>query len=246
MSICKKCKAENPPDSNICTHCDVSLDDSTDFIEFEVKPKQVIADRYEIVQEVGRGAMGVVYKALDKKLERYVALKTLKIDQGSPVKIADFRKRMIFEAKAAAKLRHPNVVVIHDVSEMDKLTIHIAMELIDGLPLSDFIVSGGLTDLDLIIDIIVQICDGINHAHENKIVHRDLKPGNIMLVNKREVKITDFGIAKMTEEVSNRNAEKGFVIGTLPYMSPERFDYINDDPRSDLYAVGIIMYDHYV
>jgi serine/threonine protein kinase/Tfp pilus assembly protein PilF len=237
--ICKRCNKSNPDERLVCIDCGAELEHTTDSIDFEIKPHQLIADRYEILQEVGRGSMGVVFRAFDKKLERYIALKTLKIDESQKLKISDIRKSLISEAKTAAKLEHPNIVVIHDVTEQEKFLIHIAMELIDGIPLSELIVAVGLNDFDRIVDIIFQICDGISHAHEKGIIHRDLKPSNILLLKKKIVKITDFGISIIRDKHDREN----IIMGTIPYMSPERFEGVDDDPRSDIYSIGIILYE---
>ena len=241
---CKKCNAENTEDNLICQNCGAYLDlTSTESIQFDLKNKQTIAERYEIVQEIGRGSMGIVYKVFDKKLERFVALKSLIFREDKPVKIDDRRKRMITEAKAAAKLEHQNILVIHDVIHTGNIFIHIAMELIDGISLEDIIVPGGLSDYDQVIDIILQICDAIGHAHDRGIIHRDLKPSNILLKNKKVVKITDFGLARITYDPKSMEQDKGLILGTLPYMPPERFGGLNNDTRSDIYAVGIILYE---
>ena len=256
--VCPECKTENTLDSSFCKKCGYTLDekgnnavnvlepdevvDETSVVDFKINKNKLIADRYLIISELGRGAMGIVYKAWDQKLERYIALKTIKFDQKKPVKIDEFRKRLISEAKAVAKLKHPRIVTIHDAG-VKELSTFIAMEYIDGYPLSDIIKSDITPDLDLIVDIIIQVCEAISHAHAKGIVHRDLKPGNIMLENDSDVKITDFGIAKMIEEEKITLSEKKHLVGTPSYMAPERFEGAQDDLRSDIFSIGIIMYE---
>ncbi|MBU1626490.1 protein kinase, partial [bacterium] len=243
MLYCIKCNTTNTEGSIVCINCGAEIEKTTDFIQFEFKPRQVIEGRYEVIQEVGRGSMGVVYKALDKKLDRYVALKTIKFEQKKPVKIDQIRNRMILEAKAAAKLEHPNIVVVHDVTEKEKFLIHITMEYIDGIPLTDLKVPGGFKNFNTIIDIMIQICDAMSYAHEKGIIHRDLKPSNILLLRKKDVKITDFGIARIIRDSLSKLQDRGFIMGTPFYMAPERFEGVNEDPRSDIYAIGIILYE---
>ncbi|MBU1627276.1 protein kinase, partial [bacterium] len=192
--ICEKCNTENPVDNRFCKQCGSSLVDETSVIDFELTSKKIIGNRYEIISELGKGAMGVVYKVWDQKLDRFIALKAIKFEEKVPTRIAEIRKRMITEAKAVAKLKHPNIVTIHDVIE-EGLNTYIAMEFIDGIPLSDIINIENKADFDKVINIMVQICSAISHAHESNIIHRDLKPANIMLEKNKEVKITDFGIA---------------------------------------------------
>ena len=243
MQVCSQCKTNNSINRTTCINCGASLIDETSLIDFELHKEKIIGDRYKIIKELGKGAMGVVYKAWDQKLDRFIALKAIKFEQNTPTKFEEIRKRMIVEAKAAAKLKHPNIVVIHDVAEIEKLNIHIAMELIDGVPLTEMILPGGYPDIDLIVDITIQICDAMSHAHENKIIHRDLKPLNILLVNKKTVKITDFGIAKNIDDRNTKFLKKALLIGTPSYMAPERFKGVEDDLRSDIYAIGVILYE---
>ena len=146
---------------------------------------------YKIIEKLGAGGMGVVYKAEDLKLKRLVALKTLIVAPDISRRKREIQK-MVIEAQAAAKLNHPNIVTIHDVGS-EKTRPYIAMEYIDGEPLSEIIPPEGIPDLYFVVDIIIQICEAISHAHEKGIIHRDLKPANIMLLKNKAIKVTDFG-----------------------------------------------------
>ncbi|MBU1626231.1 protein kinase, partial [bacterium] len=241
-TICKKCNTKSSPDSNFCKKCGTPIGDGTNYIELGIQPGQIIGERYEIIHEHGKGKMGIVYKANDQKLDRIVALKTLKFDIDIPSRLEKFRKRMIIEAKAAAKLKHPNIVTIYDVGSEKDMT-YISMEFIEGKSLSDLIDMGGLPDIDLIVNIILQICDAMSHAHDKGIIHRDLKPSNIMCIDDKTIKLADFGIAKMPENIEGTISEGGAILGTPPYMAPERFEGNNNDPRSDIFAMGIIIYE---
>ncbi|MBU1627360.1 tetratricopeptide repeat protein, partial [bacterium] len=242
---CSKCQTENPIEAALCKNCSSSFDNltSTSSVEFENDLKKIIDKRYKLINEIGKGNMGVVYKAWDCKLDRYIALKTLKFENVSPLKLDTLRKRLIIEAKTAAKLKHPNIVVIYDVGEMDKSEIHIAMEYIEGIPLSEFLISGGLHELELVINIITQLCDAMSHAHEKGIIHRDLKPSNIMITGGKEIKVTDFGLAIFYHDFETRESDRFLFIGSPAYMSPERINGDQGDHCSDIYSIGIIFYE---
>ncbi|MBU1626187.1 protein kinase, partial [bacterium] len=239
-TICNKCKTENPPDNDCCKKCGFPLKDETDVIKFNENQKLIIASRYKIVQEIGRGSMGIVYKALDKTLNRFIALKTINFDEKISFREEKIEK-LLKEAQAVAKLNHLNIITIHDAG-MDNNLTYIAMEYIDGISLSELISPGGIEDLSFIFDICIQMCNGMNHAHEKGIIHRDLKPSNILLFNEKMVKISDFGIAKMVNEKDYSKKELG-IWGTPSYMAPERFKGSIDDFRSDIFSIGVIIYE---
>ena len=171
--------------------------------------------RYEIVGELGRGAMGVVYKAVDQLIERTVAIKTISLDL-SKDELAVFEERFYREAKSAGKLNHPNIVTIYDVGESDNIA-YIAMEFLEGQSLREILDSGVVLPLGRIGEIAVQIAEGLAYAQENDVVHRDIKPANIVITKNGVAKITDFGIAHMP---TGSRPKAGLGMGLPQYMSP--------------------------
>ncbi|MHB1676912.1 MAG: protein kinase domain-containing protein [Sulfuriferula sp.] len=194
--------------------------------------------RYEILSELGQGAMGVVYKAIDPLIERTVAIKTIKLDL-STEEIANFEERFYREAKSAGRLNHPNIVTIYDVGKTDHVA-YMAMEFMEGRLLRDVLDAHTALSTDHIVDIAAQIADGLAYAHEHGIVHRDIKPANIMLVRGDVAKIMDFGIAQMP---SGARTLAGAVMGSPKYMAPEQVVGNTVDGRSDLFALGVILYE---
>jgi tRNA A-37 threonylcarbamoyl transferase component Bud32 len=198
--------------------------------------------RYKIIKEVGRGAMGTVYQGYDPKIDRIVALKTIRKDRLAESRDAeDLVTRFQKEVRAAGKLVHPNIVIVYDTGE-DEETAYVAMEYIEGDTLENLIQKGIRFPMDKVIDIMDQICDGLEYTHRQGIVHRDLKPSNIMLVNGERLKITDFGISKAVGAVSSPITQAGILLGTPSYMSPEQIAGKEIDGRSDLFSLGIILY----
>ncbi len=191
---------------------------------------------YKILEELGRGGMGVVYKARDTKLDRFVALKFLPphLNQAEEEK-----KRFIHEAKAASALDHPNICTVHEIDERDG-QIFISMTHIKGQSLKEKIASGPLK-LDDALDIAVQVTRGLQEAHEKGVVHRDVKPANIMITAKGQVKIMDFGLAKLAG--STKLTKTGTAMGTADYMAPEQVQAIVTDHRTDVWALGVVMYE---
>jgi len=200
-----------------------------------MKINQTIA-HYKILQELGQGGMGVVYKAYDTKLKREVAIKFLSPDISLD---EQERERFMIEAQAAAALNHPNIATIHAIEEVDD-ELFIVMEYIDGKELKKKVASGQLS-VDSVIDIAIQIAEGLRAAHEKGVTHRDIKPANIMITSKGQVKITDFGLAKMTQASSLTKA--GITLGTTAYMSPEQAQGLEVDHRTDIWAFGVVLYE---
>ena len=193
--------------------------------------------RYEILQELGRGAMGVVYKARDPLLERTVALKTVDLD-ASPGEAEAFEHRFYREAKSAGRLNHLNIVTIHDVGRNGD-SAYIAMEFLEGRSLRQIIDSGVVLPPEQIADIAAQIANGLACAHKNDVIHRDIKPANIMVLDNGTVKITDFGIALL----SKGSRTLGSVFGSPKYISPEQVVGQEADGRSDIFSLGAVLYE---
>jgi eukaryotic-like serine/threonine-protein kinase len=194
--------------------------------------------RYKVLGELGRGAMGIVYKAEDPNLDRVVALKTIILEADAEGR-KEYQKRFFLEAKAAGKLNHPNIVTAFDFGEEDGVA-YLAMELVEGADLRQRLKEGAVAPLDA-VDIAQQIAEGLGFAHERGIVHRDIKPGNIMLQPRGQAKIMDFGLARM--RVADHKTSTGMVLGTPKYMSPEQVAGLPVDQRSDIFSLGIVLYE---
>jgi predicted Ser/Thr protein kinase/type II secretory pathway pseudopilin PulG len=193
--------------------------------------------RYEITGELGRGAMGVVYKAKDPTIGRTVALKTMRLDVHG-LESAEMVRRFQNEARAAGLLSHPNIVTIYDAGEQDGI-FYIAMEFIQGTTLHELLTEQRILPADDIVQYSRQICRGLDYAHSHGIVHRDVKPANIMITANGMVKIMDFGIAKAGGSMTST----GQVLGTPNYMAPEQVKGKPLDGRSDLFSFGVILYE---
>ncbi len=199
-----------------------------------------IIGRFEIQIELGRGAMGRVYLAHDPKIDRKVAIKTIHSNPGSSqAEASESQVRFLREAQAAGRLLHPGIVTIFDVGE-DHGDSYIAMEYIDGPTLEAATKSDNLMPVEKVVQLIIQACDALHFAHQHKIIHRDVKPANLMLVENRQVKVTDFGLAK---NPSADLTSAGTLIGTPTYMSPEQIMGKALDGRSDLFSLGVVLYE---
>ena len=198
--------------------------------------------RYEIVDEIGKGAMGVVFLARDPLIGRLVALKTFRI--GYSIKdqeLEQFRIRFMREAQSAGILTHPHIVTIHDVVEAsDEGLAFIAMEYVRGTNLKLLLQGDQPMSLAIALDVISQVGDALDYAHANRVIHRDVKPANILITTENRVKITDFGIARL--ESSNLTQE-GQLLGTPNYMAPEQIQGKEVDHRSDLFSLGVVLYE---
>lgn len=198
---------------------------------------RLLAGRYELIEKIGDGGMAVVYKAKDKLLNRYIAIKILRPEF---TKDASFVENFKRESQAAAGLSHPNIVAVYDVGREGNIN-YIVMELIEGRPLSDIIAEEAPMEYRKVIDITRQVASALSVAHKNKIIHRDVKPHNIMITEDGTAKLADFGIAKAVNDATLSTGSK--VIGSVHYFSPEqaRGNYV--DERSDIYSLGIVMYE---
>ena len=194
--------------------------------------------RYRILGELGRGAMGVVYKAEDPMLDRTVAIKTI-ILAADATDRAEYEARFYQEAKAAGRLSHPCIITIYDIGREGDMA-YMAMEMLEGIDLRSRM-SQGRIPVPHAIDIAEQVADGLAFAHEHGVVHRDVKPGNIMILGGDRVKILDFGIARM--RVSDLKTQTGVLLGTPKYMSPEQVAGHPVDQRSDIFSLGIVLYE---
>jgi eukaryotic-like serine/threonine-protein kinase len=202
---------------------------------------------YNIVEKLGEGGMGVVWKARDTHLDRFVAVKVLPAEK---LKDAERQRRFVQEAKAASALNHPNIVHIYDIAEADG-TPFMAMEYVPGKTLGQLIGRKGLP-LGEALKYAIQIADALAKAHAAGIIHRDLKPSNIMVSENGLVKVLDFGLAKLTEATPGEDGatrtlgpvtEEGTIVGTTAYMSPEQAEGKPVDPRSDIFSFGSVLYE---
>ncbi len=195
--------------------------------------------RYEIEKELGRGAMGTVYLGKDPKINRQVAIKTIRFEDIDPDQLDEAKKRFFREAEAAGTLSHPNIVTIYDVGEEYDLA-YVAMELLDGADLSAWTTAEKRLSPKEVLRMIRAVADGLDFAHSKGIVHRDIKPANIMLQLNGDIKIADFGIARV---MSSSTTQTGVIMGTPSYMSPEQVLGQKVDGRSDLFSLGVVMYE---
>lgn len=194
--------------------------------------------RYRILGELGRGAMGTVYRAHDPLIEREVAIKTLHPNLPEEV-IAEVRPRFLREAKSAGQLNHPNIVTIFDVGEQDGVA-YMAMELLEGRSLQQILGESARLPFQTIADIVAQIADALNRAQQLGIVHRDVKPANVVVSASGHVKLTDFGVAYVP---ASTMTQTGTMIGSPRYMSPEQVLGLPIDPRSDIFSLGVVLYE---
>ncbi len=194
--------------------------------------------RYKVIEKLGEGTSGTLYKAHDPIIDRLVAVKVL---HKQHVQNQEFLSRFVKEAKAVGRLSHPGIVTVYDVGE-DHGTVYIAMELIDGKPLDEAVKDEPLS-LREIVAFGVDVARALQVAHDEGIVHRDIKPPNILISKERKVKITDFGIARVDDSMGADKTQIGTILGTPLYMPPEQINAGNVDGRSDIYSLGVILYE---
>ncbi|MBI4244870.1 MAG: serine/threonine protein kinase, partial [Planctomycetes bacterium] len=255
----------NPSDSAlVCSKCknpiDIQRIDTPDFAaaeildadqsqglmvsnvnEGEIFPPNTMIDEYKIIEFIGRGGMGEVYKALHTYLDRIVALKILPKDKTAD---PEFVERFRREAKILAQLNHSNIVSVFDMGEMDQI-YYFAMEFVEGMNLRICLTTQKITSHQAML-IIPRICDALDYAHSRGIVHRDIKPENILFDRSGRIKITDFGLAKLVfgNKPLDNLTDKDEVMGTTRYMAPEQFnDPVNVDHRADIYSLGAVFYE---
>jgi serine/threonine-protein kinase len=196
--------------------------------------------RYRVLKELGRGAMGVVYLGKDPTIQRFVAIKTMRLDKiDAEDKLQEIKTRFFREAESTGRLSHPNIVTIYDAGEEDHL-VYIAMELLQGSTLKEWSHTPRLMAVSKLIPILATVADAMDYAHRQGVVHRDIKPANIMLTADHVVKVMDFGIATMA---SSARTKTETVLGTPTYMSPEQIAGKKVDGRSDVYSLGVVMFE---
>jgi serine/threonine-protein kinase len=196
--------------------------------------------RYQVMSVLGKGAMGLVYKGLDPAINRLVALKTIRLDfVTDPEEMEELKERLFREAQAAGKLSHPNIVTIYDVGSEGNLQ-YIAMEYLQGQTLEQLMKRKTKFNYKIVAQIISQMCQALEYAHERGIVHRDIKPANIMILPDYSVKIMDYGIARID---SHSMTKTGIAMGTPNYISPEQLKGQATDRRADLFSLGVVMYE---
>ena len=211
----------------------------------EKKKTTILADlgqfgRYKILEPLGKGAMGTVYKGEDPTIDRLIALKTIRLDLlVSEEEIKELKERLIIEAQAAGRLSHPNIVTIYDVGEEGDLQ-YIAMEYLDGYTLDKLIKKKSELNYRIVAKLMIQVCDALSYAHQNGIVHRDIKPANIMILDDFNVKVMDFGIARFG---ATSMTQAGVAVGTPSYISPEQLQGKPADKRADIFSTGVVLYE---
>ena len=196
----------------------------------------LLDDRYELVEQVGEGGMALVFRALDRRLNRNVAVKIMRDEMAAG---EEFKRRFCAESQAVAMLSHPNIVAVYDVSHNDKIE-YIVMELIDGITLKQYMDRRGILSWKEAVHFSKQIARALGHAHERGIIHRDIKPQNIMLLRDGTIKVADFGIASLESELHESD---GQAIGSIHYIAPEQARGELPDARSDIYSLGVVMYE---
>ncbi|HZN44099.1 MAG TPA: serine/threonine-protein kinase [Nitrospiraceae bacterium] len=199
-----------------------------------------VLGRYKILKEIGRGAMGVVYLGKDPTIQRFVAIKTMRLDELDNMdEVKQFRERFFREAESTGRLSHPNIITVYDAGEQDGLAF-IAMEYLEGTTLNHYCQKSNLLPARQALQITGAVAEALDYAHSQGVVHRDIKPANIMIMKHRIVKVMDFGIAKMA---SSSKTQASMILGTPRYMSPEQAVGKSVDGRSDVFSLGIVLFE---
>jgi len=250
---CPRCHSANPSDSKLCSKCGAELvtkGDELTLDEVLVSPRTppqapagdvstgtILGAKYRVLGELGRGGMGVVYRAEDLRLKRTVALKFLSPEL---TREPEARERFVHEAQAASELDHPNICTVHEIDETEAGQMYIAMAYYKGESLRERIERGPLGVAEA-VDITLQLARGLGKAHQRGIIHRDIKPANILLTEDGLVKIVDFGLARLAR--ATRVTRTGTTMGTVAYMSPEQAQGQGMDQRTDLWSLGVVLYE---
>ena len=245
-TTCQSCGAELKDEGvgGICPKCLLSAERSREGAPLEPLPVELVAEllpNYEILELIGLGGMGFVYKARQPKLERLVAIKVLPLEQ---VEDPEARARFLREARALAKLNHPNIVTIHDVGESEEF-LYFVMEFVEGANLAELIRSGEMTS-GRGLKLVSQMCDALEFAHQHDVVHRDIKPSNILIDRNDRVKIADFGISKLLrpDGTAGQLTRPDQNMGTEDYLAPElKYHPAAVDQRADIYSLGVVIYE---
>ena len=246
MKSCSGCQAAVEDGSKFCLECGLTLDEAPDQ-KSDPWAGRLIAGRFQIIRKIGSGGMGEVFVAEQQPMGRRVALKVLRSSLSDDAQHVERFKR---EAQAASRLTHPNTITVHDFGQGQDGTVFLAMEMLEGQTLAEVIESGGALEPARVVRIMSQVCGSLGEAHEQGMVHRDLKPENIFLANRAGktdfVKVLDFGIVKVLQDDAGGKlqtlTQAGAIFGTPQYMSPEQIKGGDVDARSDIYALGIIVY----
>lgn len=237
--LCSFCQKENREHARFCDGCGGTLDATIQ--KTGVDPeldaiRKAFSERYVVESLLGRGGMGSVYKARERELDRYVALKIVPEHRS---KDAAFIERFRREARIAARLRHPRIVSVHEVGTMEPFP-YFSMDYIEGGTLRSVVQRRRSLPAEDAISIVVEICRAVAHAHGKGVIHRDLKPENVMIDGEGDVFVMDFGLARATEDVAL--TQSGTIMGTPFYMSPEQLSGKKLDERSDIYSIGLILH----
>lgn len=243
LTTCPHCNADVEDGALFCVHCGEAIPIVTPASDSYIG--RTVARNYRIVKQIARGGMGVVYLARHEELGQRVAVKFLHRRFADDEELA---ARFFNEARAASKVAHPYAVSIYDFSRLDDGTLFIVMEYVEGKPLHELIRVHGRLDARVAVPIAIQACQVLDVAHENKLVHRDVKPDNIMVIEGRDknltIKMLDFGIAKILDgDASAGLTQTGMMFGTPEYMSPEQASGAQVDHRSDVYSLGLVLYE---